>query len=138
MKTYDPGKLSVIVNGFIISGFAEDSLVTAGRREDTWSLAMGADGEGTRSKTNDRSGEIKITLMQSSASNIVLSALAKLDELGNAGVASILIKDDSGFSIYSAEQAWVKKPPEAEFGKSASEREWVFETDNLEWYEGGN
>ena len=138
MKTYDPSKLSVIVGGFIISGFAEDSLVTVGRREDTFTLTMGADGEGTRSKTNDKSGDVKITLMQTSASNAILTAYAKADELQNAGVFSLLIKDDSGSSIYSAEQAWVVKPPEAEFGKAATTREWSIQTDNLDWNEGGN
>ncbi len=138
VKTYDPKQVIVIVDGSQMSGFAEGTFVKVGRHEDAWSLQIGADGEGTRSKSNNKSGTITFTLMQSSDSNVILSALAQLDELSNAGAVAVMVKDNSGSSLYVAEQAWIKKVADSEFGKEAGHREWVLETNILICNVGGN
>ncbi len=138
MKTYDPDLISVVVGGYTLSGFADGTFVTVERDEDTWILSIGADGEGARAKSNNRSGTITITLMQSSDSNKILSDLATADELSNSGVFALLIKDSSGASLYSAETAWIQKPAASEFARELGTREWTIRTDNLIVYVGGN
>jgi len=138
LKTYDAKAVCVIVGGQIMSGFSDGDMVSIERNEDTFTLQVGTDGESTRSKTNNKSGRFTISLMQTSAANALLTAIAKLDEVGNAGAVPVLVKDNSGSSVYAASQAWLVKPPVGEFGREAAAREWVFECGDLEWSEGGN
>ncbi|HCU25438.1 MAG TPA: DUF3277 domain-containing protein [Deltaproteobacteria bacterium] len=135
-KTYDPKQIVLIVGGFQLSGYADGTFVNVDRNEDMYTLQIGADGEGVRSKSNNRSGTVTFSLLQSSASNEILSAFAKADELSNSGVFPLLIKDTSGTSIYAAEMAWIKKIASSEFGNEAGAREWAIETDRLEAFVG--
>lgn len=137
-KTYNPKKVAVIAGGFLMNGFADGTFVKVAFNNDQWTLQMGADGEGTRSKSNDFSAQVEITLMQSSDSNSILQGFWSSDSLSDSGVFPLLIKDNSGRSLFVAEQAWVKKQPDAEFAKEAGPRVWVLETDKLIPFEGGN
>jgi hypothetical protein len=138
VSTYDPKQVAIIFGGFSLSGFADGSFVTVERNEDAFTLQMGTDGEGTRSKSNNKSGRVTVRLMQSSESNAILSGIAKSDELSNSGVQPLMVKDNSGASLYVAEQSWIVKMPSAEYDREASEREWIIETDSLQMFEGGN
>jgi hypothetical protein len=138
MKTLDPKQIVIIFGADIIQGYADGSFVTVDRNEDSWNLSVGADGEGTRTKSNNKSGQITLTLAQSSQSNQILSQAALADELDNAGLRPILIKDNLGTSLYSAELAYVKKPAASEFSNESTNREWIIETDNLQMFIGGN
>lgn len=139
VKTYDSKQIAIIVGGIAMSGFAEGSMVKVSRNEDSWKLQMGTDGTPTRSKSNNKSGTITIALMQTSASNAVLSGFAQLDESSlNAGIVTVIIKDLNGATLWTGPQSWVKKPPEGDFESNAKERTWVLEAGELYWLEGGN
>lgn len=137
-KTYDPSQVQIIVGGFQIAGFADGSFVSVVRNADAFALYMGTDGEGTRAKSNNKSGRITFTLAQSSDSNAILSGIAAADELANSGVVPVLIKDGSGNSLYAAETAWIVKYPDSEFGRELGTREWILETDSMAVFVGGN
>ena len=137
-STYDPKQVAVIIGAFEISGFSEGSVVSVEYDEDAFSLQIGADGEGTRSKSNNRSATISIKTMQSSDSNTILDAFRKADEYGNAGTFPLMIKDGSGDSLHAAETAWIQKAPSATYDVTATEREWTIRTDNLQSSYGGN
>jgi hypothetical protein len=137
-KTYDPSQVAIIVGGFQITGFADGSFLTVARNADAFALYIGTDGEGTRAKSNNKSGRITLTLAQSSDSNAILSGIATADELSNNGIVPVLIKDNSGVSLYAAETAWIVKAPDSEFGREVGSREWILETDNLSVFVGGN
>jgi hypothetical protein len=148
-KTYDPIKVVVTVGSHTISGYGENSLVKCERNEDGFKLQVGGSGEAVRSRNPNRSGKITITLLQSSISNEYLSAMANLDESGvagavaapntapTAGVLPVTVKDTNGNTIWSAEEAWIVKPPAADLEKEAKEREWTFETAFLRYSERG-
>lgn len=138
VKTYDPSQVALIIGGFNITGFADGSFVTVARNADAFALYIGTDGEGTRAKSSNKSGRITITLSQSSDSNAILSAILLADELSNTGVVPVLIKDNSGTSLFAAETAWIVKAPDSEFGRELGSREWIIETDNLTPFVGGN
>lgn len=102
VKTYAADEMIVTFGPVVMSEFGPDSLVTVEMNEDLFTLQMGADGRGVRSKTSNRSARITVTLMQSSASNDLLSAIAQLDSQSNEGVFPLMIKDGSGRSIHTA------------------------------------
>lgn len=137
-KTYDPSQVAIIVGGFQVTGFADGTFVSIERNADNFALYIGTDGEGTRAKSNNKSGRMTFTLAQSSDANAFLSALVTADELSNSGIVPVLVKDNSGSSLYSAETAWIIKHPAAEFGREVGTREWILETDNLAVFSGGN
>jgi hypothetical protein len=135
---YDPKQVAIIIGGKVMSGFADGTFVTIKRAEKAFNLKIGVDGEGTRSKSNNKSGMIEIVLMQSSASNDDLSALTAADELSNLGAVPCLVNDKSGRTLASCLTGWVQKYPDAGFAKEVETRTWIIETDNLALFIGGN
>ena len=138
VQTYDADQVSINVGPFTLSEFAPDSFVTITMTSEAWTMQIGATGAAARSKTNDRSATISIKLMQTSDSNDLLDGFRKSDELANAGIFPLLIKDNSGRSLYAAETAWVQKMPDSEFARDATAREWIIATDNLVATVGGS
>lgn len=140
LRTYDPSQVSIVFAGVPVDGFADGTFLSVEQNEDSFTLQVGTDGESVRSKSNNRSGRATFTLMQSSATNDLLSALHTLDisTPNGDGIGPLLIKDLSGRSIYTAEKSWIVKPPAAGFAREAESREWVVETDNLIQIHGGN
>lgn len=136
-KPYDPKKNTLIIGAQIISGYGDGTYVKVSRNQDFVTLKMGTDGEGTRSISNDKSGRFEITLMQSTPSNDYLSSLAATDELSGTGLVPILFRDASGTSIASCVNAWIVKLPDLEQQKEVNTRTWIFETDVLELFVGG-
>lgn len=140
LRTYDPNEVSIIFGGIVVEGFADGTFLSVESNEDAFSLQVGTDGEGTRSRTSNKSGRATFTLMQSSASNQALSALHNLDISTPAGdgIVPLLIKDNSGTSLYAAEKAWIVRQPTSGFGREAESREWIVETDLMIHTIGGN
>lgn len=138
VRTFDPSQTILTVNGIPISGYADGTGIRVSRSNDMYSKSSGMDGVTSRSKSSDKSGEITITLAQTSPSNDVLSVIALADETRNAGVIPVTVADLSGRSIYASAKAWIRKPPDAEFGKEVSNREWVLDCADLKMYSGGN
>jgi hypothetical protein len=138
LKTYDPKKVVCIVGGAIISGYADGSFIACERNVDTFARVVGADGETTRVRSNDRSGKITITLQSSSDSNSVMSGFAIADEVSDRGVVPVLIQDTLGTTLVTAARAWVTKMPNIEQSKEMTQRAWVLETDEIAMFAGGN
>ena len=140
VKTYDPANVSMMYGVIPITGFAQDAAITVEHDEDDWTLVVGVDGEGTRSKTSNKSATITVSLMQSSITNDLLSAdrLLDVNTPGGTGGKPLIIKDLSGTTVFAAETTWIQKPPSAELNREASTREWVFRTDFLVAHHGSN
>jgi hypothetical protein len=139
LRTFDPNQVSVIFGG-IIGGYADGTFISIEQDEDDFGLVIGTDGEGCRSRSNNRSATITLTLGQWSASNQALSAIRNADILtpGGDGILPFVMKDNSGTTICSAEKAWIQKPPAVTYGREPESREWVLRTDNMIWNVGGN
>lgn len=138
LYSYDPAEVAVIFAGKIIEGYADGTFVNISRAEDSFVLKVGADGQATRAKTNNRSGEVVLTLAQGSPSNDFLSAAILADEESGAGAGPLLVRDGSGRTVVSAATAWVRKPADASFGKEPTDRTWSFQTNALRPFVGGN
>lgn len=138
MPTFDAKKVVVTVAGIAITGFPEGSKVTAERDADAWQKTIGTDGDVARAKSNNRGGAITISLLQTSLSNDYLTGLAALDELSNAGVVPVLVKDLAGTTLAFAPEAWIKKLPGIDAQTTVGARQWIFDTGNLNLVVGGN
>lgn len=138
VKSYNPADVTVIVAGIPVSGFADGTFITAARDNPMYTKGSGADGEGWRAKSNDMTGTITLTLLQTSLSNDALSALAAVDAASGDGVGPFLLKDNSGRTLISAETCWVAKVADVEFAREVSNREWEIHTDSLNMFVGGN
>lgn len=137
MKTYDPAKNLFSFSGNLITGFAPDTFIKASRNSDGFTLTKGASGEGARSKSNDRSGIVELTLLSSSQSNDILAAIAAADELAGTGTGSLYMKEFNGTARLSGRDAWVKKQPDMERGAAVGNTVWTIEVDDLEMFNGG-
>lgn len=132
VNDYDPMKVSVLVNYVPVTGFADGTFVSVNRNNPTWSTASGASGEVVRSKSNDKTGTIEITLMQSSAFNSTMKGLMLADETSNAGKFTIqVIDNNTGKEIIGATEGWINQPPQIEYGKEQSERQWTITVGKL-------
>ncbi len=140
MKQYDPAKVIVIVGPIMVSGFADGTFISAEKNVDTFSLVVGAGGEATRVRSQNNSGKVTLTLLQTSETNALLAAMHEADRLlpAGAGVVPILIKDVFGTTVVGATKAWISKPPKVEFGKDTGTREWTIESNDIEIFAGGN
>ena len=137
-KTYSPKKVSVIVAGVIMAGYAEGSFISVERSADAFTKVVGSDGEVGRVHSADRSGRITLTLQQTSESNDVLSALQIADEFSLTGKFPVIVKDNNGTSLYHGMDAWIVKSPNAEYSNSMSPREWMIDVADLTAFSGGN
>jgi hypothetical protein len=140
LRTYDAAQVAMVFAGIPLSGLADGTFVTIEQNSDSFALVVGADGEACRSKTNNRSGKVTFRLLQSSQANDLLSALhnVDIDSPSGDGIGPLLVKDNSGRTLVTAEKAWIMKQPSAAFARDTETREWVIETDRLAGFHGGN
>lgn len=130
--TYNPKKVQIIVGSHIVSGFAEDAIVTITPHGEGMQLYVGADGEVGRSVDPDHTFEVTISLATSSKSNIVFSTLYNNDRATGRGMVPLLIKDLAGETMFFAKEAWVANFPEASRGRTIDVQEWTFQTGQVE------
>lgn len=138
VKSYNFKQVAVIVGPNIITGFADGESIVVEPNEDLYSYQPGNDGSGTRSANNNFSGRIRLILQQAAASNAILQAIANSDRVSGAGVLPVAIKDNSGATLHFAETAWIARQPNASYGRESGSREWILESDNIVFGEGGN
>lgn len=131
MPTYDPKEVSVIAGGALIEGYADGSFVNVVYNNDLWSTVVGADGEYVRSKSNDLSAQITITLLNTSISNPILFAFLQADISGNLGSFPLVITDANTLTTHTTEAAYIKKHPDRDYQKESQPVAWVLETGRL-------
>lgn len=126
VKSYDPGRVSLILFGQRMSGFADGSMIEVSRTTAARSSVAGADGEVCVVESRDDRATVKVTLLQSSVSNAILSAAEAAKTK-----AAFLVKDLDGASLCEAPNAWVTKPADFKRGKELAEVEWELEVDHV-------
>lgn len=139
-RIYDSNQVQVAFAGVPVQGYADGDFLSISYETDAFSDVVGTDGDVSRSKTNDRRATVEITLMSTSPTNDLLSAihLADLNTAGGAGVGALLITDLNGTSLFTCGNAWIAKAPDVTYGREANERTWMLRCDKLIAFTGGN
>lgn len=121
VNTYDPLDVNVVVNGTILTGFADGTMIKVEKDEDRYTAKVGTKGEVARARNANEMGKVTVTLSQDSPSNSYLSQLEKGKDTFPVNVV------DQNFGVTSGgNDGWILKNPGVEYGKEVSNREWVF------------
>ena len=138
LKSYNSADVQIIVGTRKLKGVAPDSFVTITFEEDAYTKQVGADGEVTRSKSNNQSGTIEVILQQTSEDNAFLQSLRNTDLNTNKGVVPVRVIDNSGSYLMQAAEAWIQKPADKEFARDSGTRSWTLAFAKGEETGGGN
>ena len=131
LHQYDPKEVTLIFGGALITGYAEGSFINVEYNGDLFTLQVGSDGEGTRSKSNNSSARITVTLMSGSIGNLLLNAALQADKAGGAGALPLALTDLSTGTSFVAEGAWVVRDPGRDFQTEGQPTEWILEAHEL-------
>lgn len=129
---FNPKEVACIVAGSILEGFMDGTFITLERNEDSANMLVGAQGDATRTLSNNKGGRMTLNLQQTSPSNAVLNAQLGDMERTGGGIFTFILKDNSGLDVANSATMWVVKPPNMEYANETSGREWILETNNLE------
>lgn len=124
VTTYNPKKVTVALSNHIVSGFADDSMVTVEFAGDGTSYVAGADGEIVRSIDPSEIYTLKLAVQQTSKTNAYLQNMYDKDKKDGTGTFSVNVNDLLGKEKFVGEVAWVTKPASFVRGKSQNNREW--------------
>lgn len=109
----------------LLRGVAEGTFITLDRRERTWTMPVGVDGEPARVRTNNFTGVVTFTLRNGSPTSTALTAQLQVDELTGVVVAPFFLTDFSGFTIWSSPLAFLEGWPTEAFGSGENSRTWT-------------
>lgn len=137
MAEWDPQKFIITVGAINVTHFANGTFIKAMYDEDLYSYEPGADGNGCRIRNANEAGKFEITLLKSSPSNDLLSALALLDRASGRGAVPVQVKDGNGAAVASAETAWVVKPADLERSKELGDVTWTLQSNKIQIVQGG-
>ncbi len=143
LKIYNAQEVLVSLAGIPLEksgGYADGAFLRIENDSDDTTDQAGTDGEVVVSLTNDRRAVATLILMASSDGNDILAALRNrmIASKLRAGVGAFQVKDMSGRTVISAPQAWIQKPPSAEFAREAGTREWPIRLAQVTRFDGGN
>lgn len=141
LKTYSADQVIAVLGVINLnSGAGPDEFLSIEYDEDDYSLQVGVTGEAARSKTNNGSATITLTVMQTSSVNALLSAARALDKATpggllpgpfgcteqGAGLPGVAVPQ-----AYVAAHCWIQKSPTRGFGRDAGTRVWTLRTEDL-------
>ena len=124
VKNYNPKKVSCALGRHIVSGFADDSMISIEYAGDGTSVVVGADGEIVRSVTPNSLYTLKLALQQTSPTNVYLQSMYEKDREYGTGTFPVNAVDGWGRESFSGPTAWVTKPASLVRGKTQNNREW--------------
>lgn len=139
-KIFDPFKFNIVLGGVTMQGFSESTMCKFEFESESMSDVVGVDGEVSRSTNMDTRAKLTVSLMQTSSTNDLLSAMLVAGRIGlNGGdVAACRMEDLNGRLVIAGAEAWIMDRPKPTYGKTASEYEWVIRIANCDAFFGGN
>jgi hypothetical protein len=127
-KTWNVRELSISLDAVSLDdgGYAEDEVFSLDWGEDWYTKYVGADGEVTRTRTNNFSASVTLKYAQTAAANTRLSGLLTTDIATLSGVAAGVFqaKDNAGKLLVTSPRAWIVAPPAVKLGKTVQVFEW--------------
>lgn len=138
-KNFNPSLYVVTFGGILVRGFAADTHIQVARNEDSFTESVGAQGDVVRTRSNNKSGIVTVTLQAESPTNDQFSARLLADELSPAGIpaGALLVKYLNGATFISSDKAYLRKFSDVEVGTEAGNREWIVSCAELNMFVGG-
>lgn len=128
MKAWNIRDLALQLNAVPLDGggYAEDEVMTLEWAEDQFLAYVGADGEVSRSNTNNGLATVTLKYAQTANANDRLTALhlADLALPNGAGAGVFQARDRNGRLVVLAQRAWVMGLPGVTLGKTIQVFEW--------------
>lgn len=136
VNTYSPKDVILTIGGYQLTGWQS---INVTRSVKGMVPIRGIRGKNTRVKSTDSSATILFSLIQTSQSNDVLSAIHERDLLESTGRLTLLLKDNSGRSIFSTNEGYITGYPVSTFSGGFEYRAWeIFCQTTNDYIIGGN
>jgi len=131
ISTYSPEAVVFILGGATLTGW---NSIGISRDAEQFNVIKGIRGKHTRSRNYDNSATIVIDMPFSSEWNYILSQIVSQDTQSATGRCEILLKDNSGRSIFKTTQAYVRKFADVTFDATISSRIWTIQCLDVDVY----
>jgi len=126
-------EVAVLANGVPLTGFGEgDDVIQIARRNDIFSMVVGAKGSGVPVRSSDRSAEVTLGLLQGHEDNAILAAMLAVDERGTFTGVNLLITILASGETVSG-RGVITKPADRNMGANLNRYDWVFILENAEF-----
>jgi hypothetical protein len=123
MKTYDPKKHSVIINGTPLQGLVKVDVNPEGSAYKTF---VDAQGQKIRVKENESDVTITISTSLMASANAILSGYRALDITKDVGTFVITINEKNNLNTkYVGRDAWVNQMAKFSIGNDSEGYEWT-------------
>ena len=140
-QTYDPLEVLISFQSITFVQLFSGAFVTVKRDEDSYKKKVGANGDVARAKVRNKSGTAEVTLLMTSPTNALLSAVHILSEnpvlVGVLDQGAFQITDLLGGTLVHAKTAWIKKVADIEFSDDIVARKWIFDLESVDILVGG-
>lgn len=121
VNTYSPKDVVLTIGGYQITGWQRITIT----RATSFYTIKGIRGKHTRVSNTDTSATISLGIIQSVQSNEVLSYIHDLDISEGTGRIGLLLKDNSGKSIFSSDEAYITSYPVVTYSGQFEDRPWT-------------
>lgn len=136
VNEYSPKDVILTIGGYQLVGWQS---VTISRNAKIFNPYRGIRGKHTRIKNKDTSATLNIYLLLTSQGNDVLSTILLADEENGTSRLALTLKDKSGNSVYSSNEAYLTNYPVATYSGQFEYRNWeIFCQSTQNYNVGGN
>lgn len=121
VNTYSPSDVQLVIGGYLVSGWQSISI---SRRVESFRTIPGIRGKHTRVPSRDTAAMITFPIIQTSQANEVMSYIHELDIEEGTGRLALTLKDNSGKSVFSSDEAYITGYPAVTFNDGFEYRTW--------------
>lgn len=139
LNTYSPTDVLVSLAGMhTVTGYSDGTFIEIKKQGKPFETQRAMGGDISRIYHEDKGFEVKLTLMQSSITNNILSMLYNVDLATRMGKFPLIIKDGSGSTTFVSLTTWIEDLPEVKFANTLSTYTWTFGCSDAMISIGGN
>lgn len=124
LKTFDPKQVVITFGTLVLSGFAEDSMITLEPVEKLSDAVVGMDGQTQRIIKNNRNYTAKVKLLATSESHKNMMAQTFIGGLFQVNTFPFSLTSIATNESISSAAAYVEQEPTVEMSGAGDAREW--------------
>ena len=121
VATYRPRDVVMSFGGYVITDWQSISIA---RNSKMYTQYKGIGGKNTRVYNSDRSCTIKVKVLQTGMANSIMSEVVRQDDLTRSARLELIIKDNSGDSLFTTTTAYITGYPDIVYSEGFEWREW--------------